>query len=272
MNLYCDLTTLKSASVADFASVTTHDVYLLALLEAASRSIDSYCGREFFVKTATRYFDGVGLALLFGKEDLLQVSTFKTDEDGNGVYERTMAAGDYNLYPLNDIVKTWAEISYDSDFSFFAYGIPKGVEITGQWGYGDGLSVTPYKASGTTINEELDASETEVDVVSGAALAAGQTILIETEQMYIESISSNTLTVIRGVNGTTATTHATGKAVSIYKYPKLIQVATILQAIRWFKRPQAPYGIVNNEFGNANVRRLDPDVQMICDLFKKMPI
>jgi hypothetical protein len=269
MNLYADLTTLKSASVADFASVTAHDLFLMTLLEAASRGVDDFCNRHFYVENKTNYFDGAGKRLMLAK-DLLSVTTLKTDSDGDGVFETTFAATDYFLYPLNAVVKTWLDVNGNGDYSDLANGVQKGVEIAGVWGYGDGKSVTPYKASGTTTAEELDASETGVDVADGTALAAGQTILIESEQMFIESISTNTLTVERGVNGTTAATHATGKAVYIYRYPKAITVATILQTLRWWKRRESAFQTaVQTEIGSVNVYRgLDPDFAALCHPYR----
>ena len=38
--------------------------------------------------------------------------------------------------------------------------------------------------------------------------------------MYVESISSSTLTVIRGVHGTTAATHSNGADLAVYTYPE----------------------------------------------------
>lgn len=61
----------------------------------------------------------------------------------------------------------------------------------------------------TALNEPLDATETGVDVVSASGLAAGDVILVEQELMYIESISTNTLTVIRGYKSE-ASSHPNG--------------------------------------------------------------
>jgi len=62
----------------------------------------------------------------------------------------------------------------------------------------------------STLAEALDNSETDVDVADGTQFATSQVIQIESEQMLIGSISTNTLTVTRGYAGTTAATHATG--------------------------------------------------------------
>ena len=59
-------------------------------------------------------------------------------------------------------------------------------------------------------------------MTSATDLGPAQTILIDSEQLYITAISGNTLTVQRGVNGTTAATHSGGAAVNNYVYPELV--------------------------------------------------
>ena len=232
-------------------TATTDDTALRKIAEAASRSIDQYCNRYFYTQSATRYFDG---AVKLWLPDLLSITTLKTDEDGNATFENTLAATDYLLYghgiedSLNTLPYTRLEISENSDYSSFASGIRKGVEIVGVWGYGDGISATPY-ISDTTTNEALDASETAVDVTSATNLSAGQVILVESEQMYISSISSTTLTVERGVNGTTAATHDTGKTISIYQYPADIRQACIDLSVALYQN-RAKQGLQSEHIGD----------------------
>lgn len=66
-----------------------------------------------------------------------------------------------------------------------------------------------------------------MSVSSAANLGPAQTILVDTEQLYVTSISGNTLTVERGVNGTTAATHSGGATVYRYDYPALVVQACL---------------------------------------------
>jgi len=66
----------------------------------------------------------------------------------------------------------------------------------------------------TTLAEDLDDSETAVTVTDGTKFAAGQVIQIDSERMYVSSISTNDLTVTRGYQGTTAAIHNTGVTVA----------------------------------------------------------
>ena len=70
---------------------------------------------------------------------------------------------------------------------------------------------------GTTLDGAISStSATSVPVDSASILRANQVILVGSEQMSITSISSNTLTVARGHNSTTAATHSDAASVFIF--------------------------------------------------------
>ena len=208
---------------------TTDDTMIRKICESASQSIDKYTNRHFYTQSATKIFDG---AVTLWVPDLLSITTLKTDEDGDYDYDNTYDTGDYILYgvgiedTLNTYPKIRIEIDPNGDYSSFASGYKKGVQIAGVWGYGDGISATPY-ISDTTITEDLTAGESAIDVTSVTNLSAGQLILIGSEQYYIYSIASTTLTVEPGVNGTTQATHSSGATIYIYQYPSDIRQACI---------------------------------------------
>lgn len=265
---YCDLTTAKAAlSVTG----TADDAALLFRLEVASRWIDNHCGRHFYAASEVRHFTALkdgGVDV----DDLLSVTTLKTDEDGDRTYEVTWAVTDYDLLPFNKYPKHRVEVTPDGSYVFPT--IAKGVQLTGLWGYGDGDSATPYGDSGAATNEELDSSETGVTVSSGPAFAVGQTILVESEQMYITGIATNDLTVVRGVNGTTAAAHATAKPVFIWRYPDPIKQACLLETARLWARKDAPFGISGApEFGEtAIVARMDPSVLFLLAPYRLLGV
>lgn len=281
------------ATIADIKGVlgitaTTDDTVIRKVAEAASRSIDQYTNRNFYVTSATKYFDGVGRTLWV--PDLLSVSALKTDDTGDGTYENvlggtwvastaytvgqfvkpttenrhsykctsagttasseptwsttngatqtdgtvtwTCGSTNYILYgggledSYNKLPKTRVQINPEGEYGSFANGVGIGVEIAGTWGYGDGISATPYVID-TTITEDLTAGEAAIDVTAVTNLSAGQVILIGSEQYYIYSISSLTLTVEPGVNGTTQAIHSSGATIYIYQYPSDIRQACI---------------------------------------------
>ena len=112
------------------------DNLIASYIEQVKEYIDIQCNRKFDTVSETRYFDGSSspffiddLSNLDGGSDGIFL-----DEDGDGVWEETMATTDYILYPLNTTPKTKIEISNDSDYSSFALGVKKGVKITAAWG------------------------------------------------------------------------------------------------------------------------------------------
>ena len=65
--------------------------------------------------------------------------------------------------------------------------------------------------SGLDTNEELDNSETDItmDADASSILSAGDVIHIEAEDMQVVSVSTVTVTVVRGYAGSSAVTHVT---------------------------------------------------------------
>jgi len=262
MNCYASIADLKTAlSVTS----TTDDVVMRKTIDAASRMIDRYCGRRFYVTSETKYFDGHTPLWI---PDLLAVTTLKTDDDGDATFENTFATTDYLLYgpgeedALNKYPRIRIELSTDSDYGSFGAG-KKSVEIVGTWGYGDGISATPY-ISDTTTNDDLTAGETDITVTAVTNLSAGQTIKIESEDYFIYSITGLVLTVEPGVNGTTQAIHTTGKTIYIYQYPYDVwQCALALSSAVYQNRNKQ--GISSERLGDYSYSLNKELVKSICD-------
>src|SRR3990167_4103127 len=79
-------------------------------------------------------------------------------------------------------------------------------DLVSKWVY---VSTQPTKVdSGTNLAEALDATETGVDVGDGTLFNVGDGIQVEDEIMLVTAIVTNTLTVTRAIQSTTAATHA----------------------------------------------------------------
>jgi|TARA_R110001583_G_scaffold20056_2_gene77807 hypothetical protein len=96
------------------------------------------------------------------------------------------------------------QVNTGLDTNFFGTGFGAGV-----WNGVDTDELT------TTLNEELDASETAVDVTSATGMSTSDVIDVGGELMLISGISTNTLTVTRGHGGTTAAVHSNGELVRL---------------------------------------------------------
>lgn len=242
-------------------SDTTDDAKIDLILQEVTRWIDEYVGRTFRIYTATLYFTANSGELLLVDRDLLSITSLKTDEDGDRSWERTWATTDYDLEPYNantdEKPYTAIRITPQGTLAFPA-GMRKGVEIAGKWGYWEATS-----SVGTMGSAISSTTGTSVTMTGGHSVKPLHTLLIDSEQLFVTAVSSNTLTVKRGVNGTTAATHSNGASVSRYDYPDAVSGACYIQASRILKRKDAPFGVLGiGDMGQAQfIPRLDPDVR-----------
>lgn len=247
LNSYADVTTFKSGEYANIVTNTAQIPFRM-LLESASRHLDKRCHRYFYCWEGKRYYDGKFGHLIV--DDLLSIETVKLDEDGDGVFESTMAPyvaavyGDYLLYPLNKFPYSWLEIAPNSAYGSFGAN-RQAVEIDGVHGYGDGESATPYYTHVQTVQDNpLLAASTTLTVTSTASMGAGMTLRIQAEQLYVEQITgATTLLVIRAVNGTSTPTidHPLNTPISVYQAPAPIQEATLVMAMKAWKRKDSAF-------------------------------
>ena len=276
-NAYADLTTLKSSGVLNITG-TGYDTRLSELLETVSRLIDAYSNRHFYVLLTTRKFDGDGGTRLT-VQDLISVTSLKTDDNKDRTFETTWAATDYLLYPSNaEPTKAWGRpynrLQVDLDAGsedVFTAGFQT-VEIDGKWGFRE---VT--EDSGADINEgaQYSATDTTLTVTDGTKVSVAQTILIDSEHLYITAISTNDLTVTRGVNGTTAAAHNDGTDISLFRYPEPVVQACLLQASRLWKRRDIGFAAVATPSRSGALdafRDLDPDVRQLLSPYRKPPV
>lgn len=139
VNGYCTLAELKGHIVANGGGDFTaeDDTNLEIAINAVSRWLDNHFDTSFYARTETRCYDAQWHDLLY-VDDLLTVTTLKTDEDEDGTYETTWASSDYWLEPRNAATnkRPYRQVRRRAtgDYSF-PVGVEYGIEITGTWGY-----------------------------------------------------------------------------------------------------------------------------------------
>lgn len=269
---YGDLTTLRTM-LGKAATDTADDARLRAVLESVSRLIANYCKRSFGVWTGTKYFDGIDVAWAPHQlwiDDLLAVTALTADYDNDGTAETTITSTYYLLWPYNSWPKQRIDLNLPASPSYSYWpATQRAVTVAGVWGYGDGDSATPYADSGTTATVAT-AGGTTLTVVNATPFSVGHTIRVESEDMYVTAVGAGSLTVVRGVNGTTGAAHAAA-ATYIYQAPGPVREACLLQAARLFQRKSAIYGVVGaSEMGQIVIpTKLDPDVAMLLAPYRK---
>lgn len=95
--IYCTLEQLKNRMNV---TSTTYDTDMLDAIHAASRDIDEWCQRHFWRTTATRTYAATDSYCLW-PGDFVSITTLKTDAAGDGTFETTWSATDYQLGPVD---------------------------------------------------------------------------------------------------------------------------------------------------------------------------
>ena len=261
-SLYGDLTKLKDTSLLDNpAGGSGADVALLNLLLAVSEAADRYCNRHFYALSETRYFDGTGDAVL-PLPDVIAVSSLRSDDDESGYYRTAWASSEYHLLPLNASPdEHWGRphnalrVRGNGPRQRFDRG-PARYEVRGKWGFGERL-----EHSRSRLRSSLSETATLLDVTNGSDFAVGQTIAAGSERMLVRTVSSNRLTVTRGLNGTYAQQHALNDAVYIVRWPAPVERAALINAARlWTRAPAFEPFYVDAD--------LDTDVRLLLEPYR----
>ena len=269
-SLYGDLTKLKDDSVLkDPAAGPDDDDELFELLLAVSDWVDHYCNRHFYPRAEALRFDGTGGDRLL-VPDLVAVSELAQSGDGGQSFAAWDAA-DYRLLPHNAApFRHWgrpygAIQARRSGGDGFVAGAAN-FRVTGLWGYR--CFTEPSDAS---LGATLAADAATLTASDGAEFRVGQTVILgaapdgahaAAEQALVTAIDGNTLSVTRGLNGTTAAEHASGGALHILRWPPSVERAALIQAARIWTRAAdfEPFYV------DADV---DTDVRLLLEPYRK---
>ena len=303
---------------------SAYDGSIERVLEASSRDIDRWTRRHFIPKTQTRLFPWpqrrAGLAtVLWLDQDLLSVSTLQTK--AQNASPTTISSSDYFLEPANpepdgNTRYNRIEIDLSSTAAFEAGDTPqRSISVAGSWGWGNttkgagtvddsgGISSSDttlivsdaskvnvgdtllidseqifvsdrdFAARGSILlnmGSNLAATNATVTVTLDGShgIVAGEIIRLDSEQMYVVSVSTNDLTVIRawdgsvlashnddvaihvnrtltierGINGTTAASHSDSAAITKYVPETDISRWCFAEAIATYHQEHAAWG------------------------------
>ncbi len=265
-----------------YSSNWTSDTTIIRrIVESASKRIDNYVGMQSFgPRTETRFFDIGSGTLRSSRQNI--VASYPNETIGNSSgfinsipldawlvsattvtsYKATDRStsealtegynADFWLKPYNSSPKVEITLNEDTTKSF--YGGQQTLSILGTWGYSN--DTTPEKTTTGTVGLAV----TSWGVNDASGLSSAQTILVGSEQMYITGISSNTLTVIRGVNGTTASAHTAGTSVYVYEYPELVSQICLDIAKVFFR--DRDLGVIQTiGGGDMQITRSDKEIE-----------
>ncbi len=221
---------------------TADDPRLWLALRTAAAQIERAAGRRFCPRLATIQHNFTSSLELLLDDDLLDLTSL-TNGDGSSI-----TLTDVILVP-DEGPSSALRLIGSSLFTWNTTPL-QAINVTGTWGWHDRWSGA-WRGSGDTVqNNPLSSSATSITVVSagGADSAsesprfqAGHLLKIESEYIRVLAVntSTNMLTVLRGVNGTVAASHALNTP--IYTYQPAADALNL--ALRWaswlYKEPDS---------------------------------
>lgn len=188
-------------------------------MEQASREFDMASNNPMYARVATiypRYF-GDGLLWL---PPFVSITSVLLDEDGDDTFEKTLTADtDYRLWPdsigLNVPYHALTRNPNSTEF----YGWPcsaRRIKVSGVFGYSYEKAATGSVVAAGGINSSVPS----LTLALGHGIDVGETLVIDSEQVYVSGKGSATsATIERGVNGTTAAAHDAAAVIYRRKYP-----------------------------------------------------
>jgi len=199
-NPYASLADVKAAArITD----SIDDTLLEISIESSSRDIDAYCERVFYSSggTAIARVYVPQDSFVVETDDIISVTTVKSDSNGDGSFDQTWQTSDFQLEPLN--------------------GRAGGID-------------TPF---------------TRVRAVGDFLWPVYEPRNVDADQASVQ---------ITGVFGFEAV-------------PIAIRQATILAALRAYKRYESPTGVLGfSDMGVVRIGRLDPDVERLVSPYRKV--
>jgi len=254
----------------DLKADGSFDADLLRLAERMSRAVDDVCGRTFGAVVATRDYDGDGTTRLWVL-DVLSAATVTVDQDDDGVYETPVASTDYVLFPNDGPPYLRLDLRATASLGAWPLG-RRTVRITATWGYSYEVEDT-----GQAVQNAggINATATSVQVAASSAISRGETIRIDDEQMTVSAVPDAThLTVVRGINGTTAASHAQSAAIHRRRYPRPIEQAVLMQVGRFWTEQKTGYGGMMGapEIGGVTFRHLYPAIRDMLSPYRLLGV
>jgi len=266
MNSYASLSELKNYFDFNDNQSSGLNVILRDYLIQASRGVDRYTRKKFYPQKRTMYFDhpGDGRTIEFPNFflELIGLSGQAGDQGIDDSILLFRCGNNWNLTPYNTV-----EISDDSGSLLNWSGTPRrSVKATIIEGYRSSYEDQneAWVFSGTSLLDDLAASNTTVyagasngyndlgfsprfksEQIWRVGSGSSQEFMYVLDTGYGASENDNNTHVIRGINGTTATSHPSGLAIYVWEPEPEIKINTMRLA-RWI------YEVRNNPTGTRH--------------------
>lgn len=254
--------------------VVSGKAYLIQALEFVSARIDQICGQGFapFIETrpydvTQRYIDRWRNQLILDRPLLEAIEvhvagTLLTQWDGLIYADRPNY--DYMTYPHGATPATALQGLQNNlawipllNYGWSISAAMSAISVNAIWGFRTRYTEEGWLTSGATVQDNpLSSSATTITVSSAAPFSPGQLLRIGTEYISVSAVTDNTsptpdtLTVQRGVRGSTAAAHSQNAAIEIFQPEPNIVRATLRWANYLYQR-RAVYEAVTINANNT---------------------
>lgn len=254
VRMYSTVRDVRDEVGVQSAANTTDDAKMYEAIQQASARLDAETGHVgFWPQIATRYMDATGnhvndngrvLHLPHGWA-LLSITSL-SDGGGTARVEGT----DYNADPRGrtPVLKLRTLSTSALLWNYYSSDAQDAISITGNWGWHSDYTNAWVSTGDTVRNDPLSDSATSLTVSDASAADAygrrprfspGQLLKVESEYLAVRAVdtNTNTVTVLRGVQGSTAASHAQDTAISVYEVePVIHRLCTRLAAFLYARR------------------------------------
>lgn len=252
-NSYVRLADLRT-EVQGSGSGSSNDAAMMRMAPRASRIVDEHCHRHFYsLKAQTLLYpertrpEHIDQSRLWLPQDIVSITTLKVDQDCDGVFEITLAAGTDYFDPYNHQQHEpiqCLQLNTRGQLSAWPTDVRR-IQLIGARGWSD-----ETVAAGTLGAAIADTTGTGITLTAGHDVSRLDTIYIDDEAFDVVDLTTNTATVERAVNGTTAATHLINAPITRRRYPRPVELATAMQAARMLRELQTGY---SGNVGNAEM-------------------
>jgi hypothetical protein len=154
------------------------DTVIESLIENASRLFDGETGRRFYTTASdeTRTYTAEFSDVVF-TDEIISITTLKTDDDEDRVYENTWAVTDYDMLPenatLNGFPVMYIVPSPNSEYSGFPTN-RKGVQIVGKFGWSatapTDIKIAVMEITNSVYKKRFGENTTATATITGAGV------------------------------------------------------------------------------------------------------
>lgn len=258
MSVYATLAQVKEELNAEG---TVDDAEVMRIIRQVSRRIDQkFKARNLFVPTIQTRRIPIDPSQINSIDGTLSFGVPLLSLTGVGINSQTLTVGtNVQSYPVDVSPSFQLQLLGDAWTSWYTYYCTgtRGIQfaaLSGVWGYNADYANAWLEV--TTLTAALNSSATTftVEDIAGPdpygdepAISPGHVIQIDSEWMDVIAavtttemdVTTNTLTVVRGVNGSTAAAHLEDAPISVYIVDESIRRAVVRQTAFQYARKGA---------------------------------